>query len=116
MQRERIAEFYRLFNARDIEAVIARLHPDVRWPNGWEGGTLLGTDTVRDYWQRQWATIDPSVEPLDIAEDEAGRTVVRVHQVVRDLEGNVRSDGLVEHVYTFEGDLVTSMELGPIEG
>ncbi len=116
MQRERIAEFYRLFNARDIEAVIARLHPDVRWPNGWEGGTLLGTEAVRDYWQRQWAAIDPHVEPLAVAEDETRRTVVRVHQVVRDLEGNVRSDSLVEHVYWFEGGLVTAMEIRPLEG
>jgi len=27
---------YAAFNARDIEAVLAVLHPDVDWPNGWE--------------------------------------------------------------------------------
>ena len=28
-----IRDLYASFNARDIEAVIAALHPDVDWPN-----------------------------------------------------------------------------------
>jgi hypothetical protein len=29
---------YGAFNARDIDAALAGMHPDVDWPNGMEGG------------------------------------------------------------------------------
>lgn len=110
-EQDRLRRIYQGFNARDLDAVLAALHPEVDWPNGWEGGRLQGREAVRDYWTRQWAAINPSVEPVGFDTDEAGRTVVKVHQVVRDLEGNVVVDGQVEHVYTFEDGLVTSMEI-----
>jgi hypothetical protein len=28
---------YRAFNARDLEAAIALIHPEVDWPNAWGG-------------------------------------------------------------------------------
>src|SRR5882672_2608234 len=93
---------YNAFNARDIDAVLAAMSADVDWPNGWEGGRVYGREGVRDYWTRQWAAIDPRVEPVSFDTDEAGHTVVKVHQVVRDLEGNVIADGMVEHVYLTE--------------
>jgi hypothetical protein len=112
-ERELLTRIYAAFNARDTETILAALHPDVDWPNGWEGGRLTGRDAVREYWTRQWAAIDPSVEPVGFETDETGRTAVTVHQVVRDLSGEVVSDGTVRHVYTFEGGLVRSMEIQP---
>ena len=40
---------------------------DVDWPNAWEGGRGVGHAAVRDYWTRQWAAIDPTVEPVSVA-------------------------------------------------
>src|SRR5262245_1504278 len=86
--RELLAQAYAAFNARDIARALALMHPAVEWPNGMgEGGYFHGHDAVRDYWTRQWRQIDPHVEPLSFTADEAGRTVVDVHQVVRDLSG-----------------------------
>jgi ketosteroid isomerase-like protein len=31
---------YAAFNARDIDAVLAVMHPDVDWPNGMDGGRV----------------------------------------------------------------------------
>jgi hypothetical protein len=31
---------YRAFNTRDIETALKLMHPDVDWPNAWEGGPL----------------------------------------------------------------------------
>ena len=39
------------------------MHPDVIWPNGMEGGTVVGHAAARAYWTRQWGLIDPRVEP-----------------------------------------------------
>lgn len=109
--QDQLRKVYEAFNARDLDAATALLHPEVDWPNGWEGGRVHGAQGVRDYWTRQWEAIDPSVEPVGFETDEKGRTVVRVHQVVRDLEGKVVVDGLVEHVYQIEDGLVRSMEI-----
>jgi hypothetical protein len=110
---------YKAFNARDVDSVLAVMHPDVDWPNGMEGGRVHGHSGVRDYWRRQWNLIDPHVEPVRIEEDESGRTVVDVHQVVRDLAGNVLSSQMVQHVYSIEGGFIERMEIrepqAPIE-
>jgi hypothetical protein len=82
----------------------------VRWPNGWEGGVLVGRDAVREYWTRQWAAIDPHVEPRVLRIDGAD-AVVTVHQRVLDKDGVVLSDRDVVHAYTFERERVAAMEI-----
>ncbi len=102
---------YAAFNARDIDAALATMHPGVDWPNGMEGGYVHGHDAVREYWTRQWTVIDPHVEPLRFEVDAEGRIVVDVHQVVRDLAGNVKADQNVQHVYRMRDGLITGMEI-----
>lgn len=102
---------YADFNARRIDDVLAVLHPDVDWPNGWEGGHVHGVPAVRDYWTRQWAAIDPSVVPVGINDNGRGEVTVRVHQVVKDLGGSVLGDEELDHVYAVEDGLIRSMEI-----
>ncbi len=109
-KEELLHRAYEAFNARDIDAALALMHPDVDWPNGMEGGREHGRAAVREYWTRQFGMIDSHVEPLAIS-PEGDRLKVDVHQVVRDLDGNLVSDGQVEHVYAFRGGLVAHMEI-----
>ena len=109
--RDLLAAAYQAFNARDIESVLALMHPDVDWPNGWEGGRLSGQNSVREYWLRQWAQIDPRVDPVRIADDPDGRTVVQVRQTVRDLAGNLLADQTVQHVYTIQDGFIRRMDI-----
>jgi ketosteroid isomerase-like protein len=102
---------YNAFNARDIEGALELMHPDVDWPNGMEGGRERGHAAVRAYWTRQFGLIDSHVEPGGFEEDEDGRLVVEVRQVVRDIEGAVLSDGRVRHAYTFRDGLVARMDI-----
>ena len=110
-ERRLLENAYAAFNARDIDAALAAMHADVDWANGMEGGSVYGHSGVRDYWSRQWALIDPRVEPQRFEADEDGRTVVHVHQVVRDLTGKILVDEMVQHVYSIEDGLVRSMEI-----
>ena len=63
-----------------------------------------GWKAVRVYWTRQWGLIDPQAEPLGFEEQEADCVVVKVHQMVRDLQGAMLADRVVCHVYAFESD------------
>ena len=109
--RDVIATAYQAFNVRDIDRALQAMHPDVEWANGLEGGYVHGHEAVRDYWTQQWMLIDPHVEPRRFTTDDAGRIVVDVHQVVRDLAGRVMSDQMVQHVYEIKDGLVRRMEI-----
>ncbi len=109
--RKVIQELYSAFNARDLGSCLARMQPNVEWPNGMEGGTVHGHGGVRDYWTRQWGMINPHVDPVELTADGGGRIVVEVHQVVRDLSGKILLDRMVEHVYALEDGLIRSMEI-----
>ena len=106
---EIIEQVYAAFNDRDIDGVLMHFHPDVEWPNGWEGGYVYGHHEVRDYWNRQWKEIDPIVSPGEINLLADGSIRVSVKQLIKNLHGQIVADGLVFHVYTFEGLLVKKM-------
>jgi hypothetical protein len=112
--RELLASAYKYFNARDIDSTLKTMHKDVDWPNGMEGGRVHGHTAVRDYWTRQWKLVDPHVEPVSFSPDPTdptGRTIVQVHQTVRDLDGKIILDHMVHHVYLIEHGLIRSMEI-----
>lgn len=111
LEREVLAGAYLDFNARRINAVLERMHPNVEWANGMEGGHVHGREEVRAYWTRQWKILDPHVEPLRIDRDAAGRMIVEVHQVVRDLDGKVLVDTIVYHAYRIAGGLIERMDI-----
>jgi ketosteroid isomerase-like protein len=73
-----LRQTYRAFNNRDTEAVLELLHPEVDWPNAWEGGRVVGRDGVRDYWIRQFAEISSHVEPESFTEEPDGAITVEV--------------------------------------
>ncbi len=75
------------------------------------GGRIQGRAGLRDYWTRQFSMIDPHVEPLRVEDGETARTVVEVHQVVRDLGGNKLMDRTVEHLYTIRNGLIERMDI-----
>jgi hypothetical protein len=90
---------YRDFNARNFDQLLVSLHPQVEWANGWEGGHVHGRDSVRAYWRRQLDVLDPHVEPMEICPGETGSHLVKVHQVVRNRDGEVLADTVVYHSY-----------------
>src|SRR5271156_4624141 len=91
-----IKQMYDGFNTRDMDGVFSLLADDVAWANGMEGTHVYGKDAIREYWTYQWSTIDPHVEPLKIAKADDGTLVVDVHQVVKNLEGQVLIDETVK--------------------
>jgi hypothetical protein len=109
---EFLKHVYDRFNARDMATVLAAMHEDVTWANGMDGGYVNGRDGVRSYWTRQWAMVDPRVEPLEFSEGPSGETVVRVHQVVRDLNGALLADREVSHIFWVEEGLIKRFDIG----
>jgi hypothetical protein len=106
-----IARAYAAFNQRDIDGALALMSENVSWPKASEGGRVVGKEGIRAYWTRQWDEFDPHVEPIEVIEDERGKTDVKVHQLVKNLNGEVLSDSEVWHVYTISNGLIDRMDL-----
>jgi hypothetical protein len=106
-----IARAYEAFNARDIDAALSVMTPDVDWPNAWEGGRAVGHEAVRDYWTRQWKEINPRVEAEVVEPLPDGRIRVTVHQVVHSPEGELLVDGHVFHIYSLADGLISRMDV-----
>ena len=107
-----IEQAYSAFNARDIDGAFALMTEDVSWPKASEGGKIVGKEEIRGYWTRQWGEFDPHVEPLAMTEEDGGKIRVRVHQLVKSLQGDVLADGEVFHVFTVKSGRIAAMDLG----
>ena len=107
-----IEQAYSAFNKRDIDGALVLMMVDVSWPKASEGGKVVGREEIRAYWTRQWGEFDPHVEPLAMTEEDGGKIRVRVHQLVKSLQGDVLSDSEVFHVFTVNGGLIAAMDLG----
>jgi hypothetical protein len=105
---------YIAFNARNIDAALAIMTPDVHWPRAFKGGFVHGPKEVRAYWTEQWSEIDPHVEPVAFYSENDGQILVEVHQVVRDLAGAVLADEHVGHRFTIEQGLIQGMVVCPL--
>ena len=109
--KELLMRAYDGFNARNMEAALATMHPDVVWANGLEGGYVYGHDGVRDYWTRQWATINAHAEPISFSTGADGTTHVEVHLTARDLKGNLLFDEIGSHVFRIENSLIRRFDI-----
>ncbi len=105
---------YTAFNARDIDAALATMTPDVAWPKAFKGGFVRGPEEVRAYWTEQWTEINPHVEPVAFYPEDAGHILVDVHQVVRNLAGAILADEHVGHRFTLAHGLIQAMEVRPL--
>lgn len=114
--QEVIARAYSAFNRRDIDATLALMSEHVSWPKASEGGRVVGKQEIREYWTRQWSEFDPRVDVLEVVDGAAGKIDVRVHQLERNLAGDVLSDTELWHVYTLANGLIERMDIKEGEG
>jgi len=111
-----ISQIYAAFNKRDVDGTLAFMSESVSWPKASEGGRVVGKQAIREYWARQWAEFDPLVNVLEVIDRPSGVTNVKVHQLVKDLKGNILSDTELWHVYSFTDGLIDRMEIKENEG
>jgi ketosteroid isomerase-like protein len=103
---------YAAFNARDVEAALELMHPEVDWPNAWEGGRVIGREAVGAYWRRQFEQISSKVEPERFAHEPDGSITVTVHQVVHDAKtAELQVDTHVRHHYEIRDGLIVRMDV-----
>jgi len=114
-ERQFLETLYDAFNKREFEKIFAMMQPDVKWANGMDGGFIYGRDAVREYWRKQFEVTQGQLEPLKFETDENNRSIVTVHLIVRDLQGNVLVARTVKQMFTIENGLISLFEIGDSE-
>jgi nuclear transport factor 2 (NTF2) superfamily protein len=110
-----LRNLYRDFNDRDFERVIAKMHPDVKWANGMEGGFVYGRDAVREYWSQQFEVTQTQLTPMKFEAEGGGRHVVTVSLEVRDLNGNLLVEKTVQQIFTIDDGSISLFEIAGTE-
>jgi hypothetical protein len=110
-----LQNMYEAFNRREIETLLALMQPDVKWANGMEGGFVNGRDAVREYWTKQFEVIRGQLEPLEFEIDENNRSIVTVHYIIKDLDGNLLLEKTGKQIFTFENGLISLFEIDDTE-
>ncbi|HRD47820.1 MAG TPA: nuclear transport factor 2 family protein [Caulobacter sp.] len=112
-----LLRLYKAFNDKDVGALVGGMHADVDWPNFLEGGRIKGREALREYWTRQFQIVSPEASPLELRELADGRVYVRLHYVIRAIDGGgVWTDEMTSNTFTFEQGLVRRMDWGEPEG
>ena len=109
--RDNVGKAYQYFNNKAVDSILSLMHPNVSWPESWEGGYIQGHNDLKDYWAKQWAELHINVKPLTLKENSKGQVEATVHQIVKDLQGNITSDTILKHLYTFEHGLIKLIEI-----
>ena len=101
-RRALLQRLFEAFNQRDIEAILGALSQDVDWPDAIEGGRIHGREAVRRYWIEQFKLIRVEHTPVEIVDLPDGKVRVRSLQLVRNLEGQIWSEALVNFNFAFD--------------
>jgi len=115
MDEEVIRAAFKSFNAQDAEGVLQWMCEDVDWANPLAGGRLKGRAALRTHWAVMWTSLSPEGHLMGVRVDEEGRTVVTVKQVLKQKNGLVLGEQMMEQVYTLRDGLIARMDFRKLE-
>jgi hypothetical protein len=105
-----IKDLYEDFNARKMESILAKLTEDVMWANGMDGGYVHGHKDLRDYWERQWAMLNPQIKAVGFSKTEDGSILVDACFSGKTSEQEFK-DIPAGHVFHIEDGLISRFDI-----
>ncbi len=105
-----IKQLYEDFNARKVDALLAKTAQDVMWANGMEGGYVQGHQGLRDYWERQWSSLNPQIKAVGFSKTEAGAILVEALFSGKCLEQEFK-DMPAGHVFDIKNGLISRFDI-----
>ncbi len=104
-------QLYSNFNNRNIDLVVSSMTQDVQWANGMDGGYVFGHAGVKEYWVRQFSMVRSHVTPIEI-KNENEIIIIKVHQVVFDLEDQLLANDIVLHYFHLHDKKISRFDIG----
>ena len=98
------------FNARDLDAAKALIHPDADWPDVFSEGRIQGRDQILAMWSQQFRQFSPECFLIEMTALPDGRRRVRTNHVVRNLDGRIFTDEQATMTYKFRDGLIVRID------
>jgi len=111
-----LSELYDAINRQDIDAVMALFEPDARIPDSLESDTLVGTEQIRAYYLRQFATIQVNTSLLSTRLMPDDRVAASLLVQLRGSEGGTWGEGRVEATYRIHAGKIREMVVDSTAG
>lgn len=108
-----VVRYHEAMARRDIEAVMATMHPQARFDDFVDGGEVAGSTAVRAFYQRLFETLAPDMDLLAVHALPDGRVRGDIQVVAHDRSGNIWSDTRSFAVYAIVDGLIHGIELQP---
>lgn len=109
-----IVRYYDALERRDLEAVLATTHAEVRFHDFLDGGEVDGLDAARDFYRRMFE-LSPDLDPIKIETLADGRVRVEFQSSVHSSSGHLWSDTRQAAIYTLVDGLIQGVDLlGPM--
>ncbi|WGM39418.1 nuclear transport factor 2 family protein [Caulobacter sp. NIBR1757] len=110
-RRALLLRFYKAIDARNVDAVMAQLHPDVDFPDQLnEDRRLHGAAAVRAYYERAFGLIAGENALSAFHPRPDGTVEVRVHHHVTSLDGALWHEGPVDYCFGFRDGLIARLD------
>jgi ketosteroid isomerase-like protein len=101
---------YLAYNAQDLPRLLALVSEDVDWPDD-AGGRMHGRPALASYWIEQWTRVRVHDHPVAFTQWDDERIAVQVRQVVRSLDGAVRSTGEFIHLHRLDDGRIQRLDI-----
>lgn len=108
-----IVRYFEALTRRDIEALMATMHPKAEFGDFLEGGDLIGPAAIRMFHQRMFDTLAPDFDLIAITVQPDGRMRVEMQVATHDRSGHVWSDTRGYALYDLVDGLIHGIELQP---
>jgi ketosteroid isomerase-like protein len=111
-QRALLEEAFKAFNARDLAAVRATLHPDVVWPDTLDSGpSFVGREATMAQFAHIFATIVPNIHLIRVLSETSDALSVEAQYSVESPDGHVWTDTRATLTYHFKDGLLVGMTI-----
>lgn len=106
-----VVRYQEAIGRRDVEAVMAMMHPAARFEDFLDGGEITGPTAVRAFYQRLFETLAPDLGLIAVTTQPDGRVLVELQVATHDKSGHVWSETRSQARYTLVDGLIHGIEL-----
>ncbi len=108
-----IVRYYDALAHRDLEAVMAVMHPEAEFIDFLQGGEVCGKTAVRTFFQYMFDTLAPDFDLLGLTILPDGRIRADMQVATHGRLGHLWSDTRSYALYTVVDGLIHGVELQP---
>ena len=106
-----IVQYYEALACRDIEALMATMHPNAEFGDFLDGGEVIGPIAIRAFFQRMFDTLAPDFDLITVAVQPDGRMRAEMQVATHDRSGHLWSDTRSYALYDLVDGLIHGIAL-----